>query len=166
MHYLLFYDVVPDYVERRAAFRDEHLSLAWEAHARGELVLGGALDDPVDGAVLLFSGDSPAAAEAFAAPRPLRPQRPRHALAGADVEDGDWRGCRHSRPPFAVRRRRLIWGSDRGQTEPDGSKRTQGIEWRDPRRASGGDIAGGNRHDHQERGNQHKRQRVNRTDVE
>lgn len=66
MHYLLFYDVVPDYVERRAAFRDEHLSLAWEAHGRGELVLGGALDDPVDGAVLLFSGDSPAAAEAFA----------------------------------------------------------------------------------------------------
>ena len=70
MHYLLMYDVVPDYVERRAAFRDEHLSLAWDAHARGELVLGGALDDPVDGAVLLFSGESPAAAEAFAARDP------------------------------------------------------------------------------------------------
>lgn len=66
MHYLLIYDVVPDYVERRAAFRDEHLSLAWEAHASGDLVLGGALDDPVDGAVLLFRGDSPAAAESFA----------------------------------------------------------------------------------------------------
>ena len=66
MHYLLIYDAVPDYVERRTAFRNEHLSLAWEAHARGELVLGGALDDPVDGAVLLFQGDSPAAAEAFA----------------------------------------------------------------------------------------------------
>jgi uncharacterized protein YciI len=70
MHYLLFYDVVPDYVERRAAFRDEHLSLAWAAHARGELVLGGALEDPVDGAVLLFSGDSPAVAESFAAHDP------------------------------------------------------------------------------------------------
>ena len=70
MHYLLMYDVVPDYVERRAAFRDEHLSLAWDAHARGELVLGGALDEPVDGAVLLFRGDSPAAAEAFAARDP------------------------------------------------------------------------------------------------
>jgi uncharacterized protein len=70
VHYLLFYDVVPDYVERRAAFRDEHLSLAWEAHARGELVLAGALDDPVDGAVLLFSSDSPAAAEAFASRDP------------------------------------------------------------------------------------------------
>ena len=70
MHYLLFYDVVPDYVERRAAFRDEHLALAWAAHERGELVLGGAFDDPVDGAVLLFSSDSPAAAEAFAAHDP------------------------------------------------------------------------------------------------
>ena len=70
MHYLLFYDVVPNYVERRAAFRDEHLALAWEAHGRGDLVLGGALDDPVDGAVLLFSSDSPAAAEAFAARDP------------------------------------------------------------------------------------------------
>ena len=71
MHYLLLYDVVvPDYVERRAVFRDEHLSLAWQAHARGELLLAGALADPVDGAVLLFSSDSPAAAEAFAAADP------------------------------------------------------------------------------------------------
>ena len=70
MHYLLLYDVVPDNVARRAVFRDEHLSLAWQAHARGELVLGGALADPVDGAVLLFSSDSPAVAEAFAAADP------------------------------------------------------------------------------------------------
>ena len=66
MHYLLIYDVVPDYVERRAAFRKEHLSLAWQSHERGELVLGGALAEPVDGAVLLFRGDSPRPAEAFA----------------------------------------------------------------------------------------------------
>jgi uncharacterized protein YciI len=70
MHYLLIYDVVPDYVNRRAAFRDEHLSLAWQAQERGDLVMGGALADPVDGAVLLFSGESPAAAEAFAAADP------------------------------------------------------------------------------------------------
>jgi uncharacterized protein len=70
MHYLLFYDVVDDYGERRAAFRDAHLALAWQAQARGELVLGGALADPVDGAVLVFSGDSPAVAEAFAAADP------------------------------------------------------------------------------------------------
>ncbi len=66
MHYLLMYDVAPDYVERRADFRAEHLALAWGAHERGEFVLGGALADPVDMAVLLFQGDSPAAAEAFA----------------------------------------------------------------------------------------------------
>ena len=65
-HYLLFYDVVSDYVERRTAFRAAHLAKGWEAHARGELVLGGALADPIDGAVLLFKGDSPRVAEAFA----------------------------------------------------------------------------------------------------
>jgi uncharacterized protein len=70
VHYLLFYDVVPDYLERRAAFRAEHLALARAAHARGELVLGGALADPVDGAVLLFRGESPEAAERFAAADP------------------------------------------------------------------------------------------------
>ena len=66
MHYLLYYDAAPDYLERRAAFRSEHLALARAVHARGELVLAGALADPVDGAVLLFKGDSPAVAEAFA----------------------------------------------------------------------------------------------------
>jgi uncharacterized protein len=70
MHYLLFYDVVPDYVERRAPLRAEHLALAQATFASGELVLGGALADPVDGAVLVFKGDSPAAAEAFAAADP------------------------------------------------------------------------------------------------
>jgi hypothetical protein len=66
MHYLLFYDVAPDYLERRAAYRDAHLQLAWNAQARGELLLAGALAEPVDGAVLLFQGDSPAVAEQFA----------------------------------------------------------------------------------------------------
>ena len=70
MHYLLFYEVAADYLERRAAFRDEHLALAWQAHAQGELVLGGALADPVDGAVLLFQGDSPAVVERFVAADP------------------------------------------------------------------------------------------------
>jgi uncharacterized protein YciI len=65
-HYLLFYDVGEDYVQKRAAFRAAHLEKAWRAHERGELVLGGALADPVDRAVLLFKGDSPQVAEAFA----------------------------------------------------------------------------------------------------
>ena len=66
MHYLLFYDVVPDYAARRVPFRGAHLAHGRQAVARGELVLGGALADPIDGAVLLFQGTSPAAAENFA----------------------------------------------------------------------------------------------------
>jgi len=66
MHYLLFYEVGEDYVSRRAEFRDAHLEKAWQASERGELVLGGALSNPVDGAVLLFKGDSPEVAEKFA----------------------------------------------------------------------------------------------------
>ncbi len=66
MHYLLMYDVTDDYVERRAGYRTAHLDLAKQAVERGELVLGGALADPVDGAILLFRGPTPAGAEAFA----------------------------------------------------------------------------------------------------
>jgi uncharacterized protein len=66
MHYLLFYEAGEDYVFRRAEFRNAHLAMAWKASERGELVLGGALANPVDGAVLLFKGDSPEVAENFA----------------------------------------------------------------------------------------------------
>lgn len=66
MHYLLFYDVGEDYAERRGEFRSVHLQHARSAHQRGDLVLGGALADPMDGAVLLFRGSSPEVAEQFA----------------------------------------------------------------------------------------------------
>lgn len=66
MHFMLFYEYVPDYMERRGAWRDAHLKLAKPYLERGELLLGGAFADPADGAMLLFSGDSPAIAEAFA----------------------------------------------------------------------------------------------------
>ena len=65
-HFLLFYDVAPDYLERRGEFRAAHLQYAWDAHARGELIVGGALADPADGAVLLFGGDDSVAAKTFA----------------------------------------------------------------------------------------------------
>lgn len=65
-YYALFYDTVDDFIARRAVFRDEHLRLAREAHARGELVLAGALADPTDVALIVFQGESPATAEAFA----------------------------------------------------------------------------------------------------
>jgi uncharacterized protein len=66
VHFLLLYDFVPDFLQRRPAHRTQHLRLAWEAQARGELVLAGALADPVDGAVLLFQGEDDSAARAFA----------------------------------------------------------------------------------------------------
>ena len=66
MHYLLFYEVGEDYVSKRAPFRNQHLEKAWKSSERGELLLAGALANPVDGAVLLFSGDSSEVAEHFA----------------------------------------------------------------------------------------------------
>lgn len=69
MHFLLLYEFAPDYLARRGAFRSEHLALAWRAHERGELLLAGALEPPDQG-VLLFQGDSPEAAQEFAAADP------------------------------------------------------------------------------------------------
>ncbi len=70
MHFLLIYDFVPDYLGQRPPHRAEHLRLAWEAHERGELLLAGALAEPVDGALLLFEGADDRAARAFAASDP------------------------------------------------------------------------------------------------
>ena len=53
-YWLLIYDLVDDYVERREPLRPEHLALAKAAHDRGELVMAGALADPYDQAVLVF----------------------------------------------------------------------------------------------------------------
>ena len=65
-HFLLFYEVSSDYLERRPQFRTEHLKLAWEAHERGDIVVAGALADPPDGAVLMFRGEGASVAERFA----------------------------------------------------------------------------------------------------
>lgn len=65
-YFALIYDVVDDYVERRAAYRSEHLQLAAAATERGELVLGGAFDDPVDGTLIVFQSDDRSVAEEFA----------------------------------------------------------------------------------------------------
>jgi len=56
-HYLLFYDAGPDYLQRRPQYRREHIELARASQARGELVLAGALANPVDGAVFLFRAE-------------------------------------------------------------------------------------------------------------
>ncbi|MBO9621600.1 MAG: hypothetical protein J7500_02700 [Sphingomonas sp.] len=64
MHHLLHYTLAADYLERRPAFRDAHLALAWAAAERGTLLLGGAVGDPVESALLLFTDAD--AARAFA----------------------------------------------------------------------------------------------------
>ena len=66
MYYALFYETCENYVERRAPYREEHLAYATAAHERGELMLGGAFDEPAEGALLIFEGDSRAVAEQFA----------------------------------------------------------------------------------------------------
>ncbi len=64
-YYVLIYEVVDDYVARRAIYRDDHLSLARAAEARGELVFGGAFSDPVDRALLIFHAADRAVVEHF-----------------------------------------------------------------------------------------------------
>jgi len=65
MYWVLFYDLVDDYLERRAPLRDRHLGNAREYLERGELVMAGALAEPADQAVLVFQTDDPAVIETF-----------------------------------------------------------------------------------------------------
>ena len=66
MYHLLFYEVVKDYLDRRAPFREAHLKLAREAHERGELLMAGSFGEPIEGAVLLFRAGDVSTAEQFA----------------------------------------------------------------------------------------------------
>ena len=92
-HWLLVYDLAPEYLDRRPAFRDRHLERAWAAVERGELVLGGALGDPTGQAMLLFEGNDASAAEAFARADPYVTNglvtgwrvRPWFTVAGTDA---------------------------------------------------------------------------------
>jgi uncharacterized protein YciI/heme-degrading monooxygenase HmoA len=69
-YYALLYELVDDMVARRVPFREEHLRLAREARERGELVLAGALAEPVDRALLVFHVDDKSKVEAFASRDP------------------------------------------------------------------------------------------------
>jgi uncharacterized protein len=65
-YFVMTYDLVGDYLARRAKFREEHLRLAREAHQRGELILAGALSDPADRALLVFRVPDRSVVEEFA----------------------------------------------------------------------------------------------------
>lgn len=66
MHYILFYKTIENYVEKRAPYRERHLAYAQEYVIRGELIMAGAFDDPVDGAALIFNCDTSTIPEEFA----------------------------------------------------------------------------------------------------
>ena len=65
-YFVLSYELVNDYVNRRAPYRERHLRLAREAHRRGELILGGALSEPADRALLVFRVPQRSIVEEFA----------------------------------------------------------------------------------------------------
>ena len=65
MYFILFYETVDNYVEKRAPYRDEHLANANAAHNRGELFMAGAFDEPADGAALIFKGEDKSPVENF-----------------------------------------------------------------------------------------------------
>ncbi len=93
MHYLLIYELAPDYLARRPEFRAEHLALAWQSVERGEMVLGGAVGDPVESSLLMFRCDSPEVPAAFARADPYVMRglvtqwkvRPWNTVVGADA---------------------------------------------------------------------------------
>jgi uncharacterized protein YciI len=64
-YYALFCDVVDDLLHGRVLYREDHLKLAREAHARADLVLAGALE-PANAPPLVFREEKPGAAESFA----------------------------------------------------------------------------------------------------
>jgi uncharacterized protein YciI len=65
-YFALFYHLPDGFVSRRSAYREEHLRLVREAHRRGDLVLAGALADPVDRALLVFRAADRSTVETFA----------------------------------------------------------------------------------------------------
>ncbi|TCP31400.1 YciI-like protein [Sphingomonas sp. BK235] len=69
-HYVLLMEFSEDYEARRPQFRDDHLTKAWAAVERGELVLAGALTEPLDTGLILFKAETPEPVERFAAADP------------------------------------------------------------------------------------------------
>jgi uncharacterized protein YciI len=64
-YFALMYAVVEDFANKRTPFRPAHLQAAREAHARGELVMAGALGEPA-GAMLIFRAADRSVPENFA----------------------------------------------------------------------------------------------------
>ena len=70
MHWLLTYDYVDDIATRRAPFREAHLGLVRDLQDRGALLMAGAVGEPIEGALLVFTADDQAVVEEFVAQDP------------------------------------------------------------------------------------------------
>ena len=72
--HILFYEYVPDVVERRAPHREGHLALIRRWYDEGRIVMAGGLGDPPHaGLIVLRVEDPEAAAEEFVAEDPYQP---------------------------------------------------------------------------------------------
>ena len=72
--HILFYDYVPDVLERRAPHREGHLALIRKWYEDGRIVIaGGVGDPPLTGMLVLRVDDPQAAAEEFVAEDPYQP---------------------------------------------------------------------------------------------
>jgi uncharacterized protein len=65
-HQILFYDYVEDILERRGPHREAHLANIAGKRESGQIVMAGPINDPPTGAAIVFKGEDPAVAEAFA----------------------------------------------------------------------------------------------------
>ena len=70
MLWLLTYDYVDDIAARRAPFREAHIGLVGDLHDQGVLVMAGAVGDPIEGALFVFTAEDQAVVEAFVAQDP------------------------------------------------------------------------------------------------
>ncbi|MCM4157687.1 YciI-like protein [Gramella sp. AN32] len=65
-YYILFYETVNDYLEKRGQYREEHLKLANTARKNGNLIMAGAFANPADGAALIFKAENAEIPKEFA----------------------------------------------------------------------------------------------------
>lgn len=70
MHWLLSNDYVDDIAARRGPFREAHLALVRDLHDRGSVLMAGAVGDPIEGALFVFTGDDQGVIEEFVAQDP------------------------------------------------------------------------------------------------
>lgn len=68
--YILRYEYTSDILEKRDPFRPQHLQNAMKKKKEGSLIMGGALLDPVDSAIFVFSTSNKQEIEAFVANDP------------------------------------------------------------------------------------------------